>query len=272
VASGALRRAMNDGDAWFSANFNIRATEYQHYYMYALERYLSFRELAEGSREAEPAWYNQGVTHLGSTQAANGSWQSCEAGPVIDTAFAVLFLLRSTKRTIHQTIEETGRLQGGKRLPPDVTQITINPHGQVVDSRAAPPVESLLEMLDEAAGSEIDTRIPQRLELSRDPATRAAQLTRLRRMAMGGGFQARLTAVNTLGRDRNLDNVPALIYALSDPAPAVVRAARDGLRFISRKVDGFGLADQPEGGDWRVAQQKWKQWYLSVNPGGVLVE
>jgi hypothetical protein len=67
-----------------------------------------------------------------------------------------------------------------------------------------------------------------------------------------------------------------LIYALSDPDPATVLEARDGLRRISRKFDGFGPPEYPldEGKaaveDWeikrRTAIEEWKKWYLEVKP------
>jgi hypothetical protein len=91
-------------------------------------------------------------------------------------------------------------------------------------------------------------------------------------MATNGSYQARLTAVTTLGRSRDLDNVPALIYALSDPDPRVMRAARDGLCFISRRLDGFGLPMSGDPADQRVAQAKWTEWYLSIRPNGDLIE
>ena len=56
-----LKRAMADGDHWFAQNFRIDPDEWRYYYMYAFERYQSFRELVTGDEPAEPAWYNTGV-------------------------------------------------------------------------------------------------------------------------------------------------------------------------------------------------------------------
>ena len=44
------------------------------YYLYAYERYASFRELAEGRTDKEPAWYNDGARFLLKKQEDNGSW------------------------------------------------------------------------------------------------------------------------------------------------------------------------------------------------------
>ncbi len=75
-----------------------------------------------------------------------------------------------------------------------------------------------------------------------------------------------MVGVEALARTRSLDNVPTLIYALSDPDPRVAVAARDGLRFTSRKFDGFGLSDNPDAGEAAAVTEKWKQWYLSLRP------
>ena len=112
----------------------------------------------------------------------------------------------------------------------------------------------------------ISTDIPSQLTLSDDPSKRSAELARLKRMLMSGKYQARLAAAKTLARDRDLNNVPVLIFALSDPDHRVATAARDGLRFISRKFNGFGMPDVPSNAERRAAIEKWKEWYLSIRP------
>jgi hypothetical protein len=76
-------------------------------------------------------------------------------------------------------------------------------------------------------------------------------------------------AVRALGRQDKLENVPVLIHALTDPDPRVVKAARDALRLISRKVDGFGLPDGPSADERESVIKKWKTWYRSVRPDAV---
>jgi len=94
IPAAVLRNSLASGDDWFKSLRTLQAREYQHYFLYAMERYMSFRAAVKGLKENEPAWYDWGVDHLSKTQAVDGSWKSCEAGPVIDTSFAVLFLLR----------------------------------------------------------------------------------------------------------------------------------------------------------------------------------
>lgn len=276
VDAGMLMRCLNDGDRFFATNPKMMIDDqYQHYYMYALERYMSFRELARHIKDPEPKWYDAGVDILRKSQAADGSWKSCEAGPVIDTSFAVLFLLRSAQKSIKRIVEESGVTRGGKYLPADLTKIAVTAKGEVADTKETPPIDVLMRELEEGGINELDASIPSQLKLSTDPQKRANELIRLRRMVMNGPYQARMTAVTTIGRDRNLDNVPVLIFALSDPDFRVVKAAQHGLRYISRRVDGFGLVvtdKRPPKPQYVAAQDKWKTWYRSIRPDGALIE
>jgi HEAT repeat protein len=88
----------------------------------------------------------------------------------------------------------------------------------------------------------------------------------MRRLAHAESFAVRMTAVKTLASIRELDNVPTLIYALSDPDLRVMKTARDGLRFSSRKLGGFGLRDEPTPKERSEAIKAWKQWYLAIRP------
>ena len=262
------------GDRWFERNQTYKFPKWTHYYMYGLERYKSFQEIVTGNREAEPAWYNAGVEFLKETQNSDGSWKSLQpahADKTVDTAFGVLFLARGTKKSITKAIEE-GRTRGGKSLPADLTNIRLK-DGKVVDAvEETPTIDQLLAELEGNEANEISSAIPARLVLADDPRERAAQVARLRRMLMNGTYQARLTAAKTLGRDRSLDNIPVLIFALSDPDYRISRSARDGLRFISRKFDGFGMPEKAKRNQWQAAQAKWKAWFLSVRPDGALIE
>ena len=58
---------------------------------------------------------------------------------------------------------------------------------------------------------------------------------------------------------------------MGDPDPVVARAARDGLRFLSRKFDGFKLADAPSKPQVIQAQRAWKDWYRSIRPNAKFI-
>ncbi len=64
----------------------------------------------------------------------------------------------------------------------------------------------------------------------------------------------------------DLDNVPALIYALTDPDREVVIEARKALERISRNPVGYGPKDDYNEEQRRNAVEKWKAWYLSLRP------
>jgi HEAT repeat protein len=83
--------------------------------------------------------------------------------------------------------------------------------------------------------------------------------------------EARLLAVRALGQMRDLDYVPILLYAMTDPDKRVVREARDGLRFVSRRFNGFALPDNFNETQRYNALDKWKQWYRRVRPNAPLL-
>ncbi len=80
----------------------------------------------------------------------------------------------------------------------------------------------------------------------------------------------RLLAVRALGRTGNLDYVPTLLYALTDPDRRVVLEARNELRFISRNFDGLGPPDDFTEQQRYAAIDAWKKWYRSIRPSAVL--
>jgi hypothetical protein len=79
-----------------------------------------------------------------------------------------------------------------------------------------------------------------------------------------------MLSVRALGRTGNLDYVPTLLYALTDPDRRVVLEARNELRFISRNFDGIGPPDNFTDEQRYEAIEAWKKWYLSIRPGAVL--
>ena len=81
----------------------------------------------EGRFEEEPAWYNEGVQLLKEFQGESGGWgvpsQSSVAlvpvdtDPPVSTAFAMLFLLRSTRESIEKVVVADGSLAAVKVCP-----------------------------------------------------------------------------------------------------------------------------------------------------------
>ena len=97
-------------------------------------------------------------------------------------------------------------------------------------------------------------------------------VTRLRGLVSGPVFESRLVAVRSLGKVRDLDNVPILLYALSDPDIRVVREADKALRFLSRRLDGFGPVDELSKTQQQKLQLDWRKWYLAIRPDAELLD
>jgi hypothetical protein len=267
---GLFRKVMERGNAWMEANYATpdKVTRFTHYYLYALERYHSFRELAEGRPDPDPVWYNDGVRYLAATQEKEGCWPTSGGGATADTAFGILFLLRSTKKSIEKSRQYgNGTLVGGRGLPKYTDMVQVR-DGQVVAVPQLETAERLLEAL-EKGGEALDASALEPLadlppEQAKAVVSKYAKT--LRDMAGSDSPQARAAALRTLARAGGIDQAPLLIYALNDSDPAVVREARDGLRRISRKLDGFGLPDEYTSEQLRDEIEHWKAWYKAIRP------
>jgi len=270
ISSRSIQEAQSRGARWFTENYTIEPGRWPHYYLYALERYMSFREKALGKKEEEPKWYNDGVEYLMRTQKGNGEWQG-DSGPIPDTGFAVLFLVRSTEKSIQKAQNlGGGRLIVGRGLPKDTDQAVIHA-GNVVPRPLLGPAEQLLAVLESSGKGDYDQTLASLADvpLPEMEGLISKHAAKLRKMATDPSAEARLTAIAALGRGRNLEHVPTLIFALGDADPRIVREARDALERISRKPIGFGPPDEPTDVQRREAIAKWKSWYLAIRPDAV---
>jgi hypothetical protein len=270
LSPDAIKNSLALADRHLGNGFK-EANEWNHYFMYALERYHSFRDLATGEKDNK--WYDQGYEHLAKTQTADGHWEGSDS-PVTCTCFATLFLLRSTKKVIDQKLSE-GVAIGGSGLPKDVRNLQVNKNGKVVDAGVVVPTEEILKYIEEGQSDELTRKAEEKeaLALSSNATERQSQIEKLRKSVGVGKYEGRMVAVTTLSKIRDLNNVPQLLYALTDPDPRIVREADRGLCFISRKVNGVGL---PEGeltaAQIKSAQTAWKAWYLSIRPNAELLD
>jgi hypothetical protein len=274
VPSKIMQRGLTDANVWLTKNYKIDQGSWNLYHMYALERYQSFRELAENIKDEEPKWYNDGVRHLTKTQNADGSWEN-QCGSAVDTSFGVLFLMRSTKKMIQKSLKKfgDGQLTGGRGLPTNASNVTIK-HGKVVGQSLTGQIDDLVSVLEEGKGSDYEylTDNPDEVKLADDPEARKQQILRLRRVAEGGPYEARLVAVKLLGRSRDFESVPVLIYALTDPEAKVVRAADQSLRFMARRFGPSTLPEKLSDTDKKKAADDWTKWYTSVRPDAEAVK
>lgn len=263
-----LSGAQTSGVQWINQNFQIEGTVWTYYYLYALERYESFRRA--GRESGALGWYDAGVEFLKAQQREDGSWISNNrtSGTNHDTAFAILFLLRSTKKSLIRTGRfGSGLLTGGRGLPQSDLGVELR-GGQVKARALQGPAEQMLRLLDDPTNPQFLNAAAaiEQLQIPRDPSLKEQLQAELRRLAGGESPEAREAAVTALGRVRDFGNVPVLIYALSDPDPRVVTAARRGLEFISRKFRGFGPEDNAQPGEVAAAIERWKAWYRELRP------
>jgi hypothetical protein len=266
----ALRAAIQRGDAWFAQHGTVDVQNHQYYYLYSFERYRSFREYVEGYSPPAPHWYDQAARFILAAEDPERGWK-------IDTdnAFAVLFLLRSTRQSLLAggNIDPAGKgtLIGGRGLPLGVPELEMR-SGKIAVKPLSGPAEELLDVL----GNPNDERFAQAVEgvqqyaESADEKQLSPLVARLRQLAQNDDPAARAAAITALGRARNLDDVPLLIHALQDPDDRVSLAARDALRYISRKLEGFGLRYPATKAEKETTAKKWGQWYLAIRPDAEL--
>jgi HEAT repeat protein len=176
-------------------------------------------------------------------------------------------LLRSTQKSIRARLGE-GTLLGGRGLPSNLARAKLL-HGQVVVDQVKTRIDELLSMVDDGNEARLD-------ELARDPTQLVVQAVdeqsarRLQQLVRGGEPEVRLLAVRALARTGNLDYVPTLLFALTDPDRRIVLEARNGLRFINRSMEGYGPPDDFTEPQRFEAVAAWKNWYRSIRPTAIL--
>lgn len=116
----AIQAALLDGLAWLNKNYSVEknpGTEEFHkkapwpvngawfyYYLYAIERTGAFLHTRWIGRHD---WYREGAEALLKKQRKDGAW--LELNPLVDTAFALLFLRKATTPSIHSMPREFAR-------------------------------------------------------------------------------------------------------------------------------------------------------------------
>ncbi|MFO1066710.1 MAG: hypothetical protein U0892_22860 [Pirellulales bacterium] len=252
--------------------FQAGGANWNHYYFYSQERYESFLEIAQGKRDKSPAWYNATVELLRNNQDENGAWglkMTDHSSPDICTSLAILTLIRSTQKTIAKLSE--GVLAGGYGLPTDVG--AIRRVGDQIVGNETTSVESLIGMLEKNQGDNVDVGLlPENLALSKDKEVRKAQVARLSRLISSTDYKARRIAAKLLGRSEDIDQVPELIYALTDPDAFVPGLAEESLRLLSRKLSVRHIAGVPTADQKAAAEKYWREWYLKMRPDYVFID
>jgi hypothetical protein len=267
VDASRLSNAIANANAWLRGHASDKPTRWHCYGYYTAERMYTFRDAAGGKTPPEPAWYDDGVHELLKLQKEGGHWEG-EEQRVPATSFAILFLIRSTQKTLAKVRSfGAGTLVGGRGLPANSSEVVLR-MGHVVAKPLTGPAEELLARIEDPTHPDYLRAVEglEDLSQSADEQTLSAVAKRLRRVAGHASPEARAAALSALARTRNLDDVPLLIEALNDPDPGVFRAARQGLQFISRRISVAARSEQPSGGERAAEIAQWKKWYRSVRP------
>lgn len=255
-------KAKNRGNQWLKVEFEVDIEQWNYYYLYALERYAYFRELSEDGVKEVPDWYDQGVEFLLLHQADSGSWPKTSKAETatVNSAFAVMFLVRASELLVP---EKRGGIMRSGRFDPAVQVENIDDIMNLIKrGDAVDDWETVVEAIKSSIGE----------MAARDDKSRNEQLAFLRELLAHHDFNHRMIAVKLLAGVQDIDNAPALIYALGDPDDSIRVEAHNGLRLISRKMDSIRLPDKPTDADFATVKAQWSKWYLGINPTGKLLD
>lgn len=263
-----MEAARDRADNHFDRNFKVQVPSWNYYYLYSVERYQSFREAAAGRIGYNADWYDDGVKYLLSKQNENGGWDE-QCGPMADTAFSVLFMVRSTRKSITRArYFGGGTLVGGRGLPHGEGSAFVR-SGRIKRQALAGPADELFAAMNDPDNEQYFRALEDLEELSfeGDAELLNSVADRLKDLAADGPPEARVAAVRSLARTRKLDHAPTLILALEDPDAEVFREAVAGLRFMSRRLNAERIPTEPTDVERRAEIRAWQSWYVAIRPG-----
>ncbi|MFM7564430.1 MAG: HEAT repeat domain-containing protein [Planctomycetota bacterium] len=284
--TGKLNGVLTGGTRWLVSQYQVFPKVWPYYYMYGFERYAFFRERSEGAVSELPNWYDDGVVELMNRQQGNGSWEFPkadinsgqisigESNPNQATCLAILFLVRSSQILFVEGRE--GVTIGNDSLKPN-TRIDMS-NGTVTSSELGKGIDDVMNLIKKSGGEEeLEQLLPilgaAIRQLSEDPSkSRGEKMAALRALVLHEDNLRRLVAVKVLAGLQDLDSVPALLFALTDPDLDVCREAHNGLRLISRKIDSFPLSSDPTPREYLDLKKKWTDWYLKLRPNAELMD
>ncbi|HWB13637.1 MAG TPA: hypothetical protein VG826_30710 [Pirellulales bacterium] len=251
----------------YTSDYKMDPIVHIHYYMYAMERYKSFLAELQPNEKNDNQWYDDGYAMLAKTQLSEGCWHS-PGNQVIDTCFAVLFLMRSTKKIIERAKTfGGGLLVGGRGLPENSADILIAPGGIRTKPLKGPAMELLQKLApDDPHMEEVLSGLEGQSLVQEGDRMNDVQKRLHHMMEQAKTPESKAAALKLIGRTRNLDEVPILIEALKDPDATVFLAANDALRFLARKFGDAGYYGGTDEKGRKHAREKWIAWYREVRP------
>jgi hypothetical protein len=194
----AVLRFLNKGLDWMDKNFGSIAQgggQWWYYLLYGVERV----GLASGYKYFGKAdWYKLGAERLLRSQGADGAWQG-GVGPVVDTSYALLFLVRGRHAILFNKLEYDGDWNDRPRDMAKLTQwigkefeeTTVN--WQIINLKVKPeewldaPILYISGSIEPKFGR-ADRRHPPLRQHGRDDP----ELHRVRRQGLPRGHTGRL--------------------------------------------------------------------------------
>jgi hypothetical protein len=260
LAVGTIDSGVNGGAKWLSRNYTIADVKglqkWPLYYLYGLERMCALAEIDKfGNRD----WYVDGSSYLLQTQKSDGSWMGQDAaaarkketGSPEGTAFAVLFLTKSTAQILNKRLGTpealgAGMQAGGRGLSGDLGLVEEK-NGRIEQKKVVLPIDQLLAELENP--KLLDTGDAQKALVEAvqigDREKLIGQKDRLKVLARHRDGEIRRTAFWALGRCEDLSVVPLLLEGLAEDDLGVMMEARNALCTLTRKPRGIFVGGRP---------------------------
>lgn len=278
IPKNEFMKIQKRGDDWLVNQFEPipNNLSYLYYYLYAMERYWSFREIAENKPiQQSPYWYNVAAKFIIAQQHSDGHWYG-GCGREVDTSFAILVLLRSTRKSINRENKPLlggGNMQGGRGLPKTTDNIRIK-DGKVISFSESLNTEQLGDRLAELHDLS-DEELDQFAQLSGHEldSLLKKQKSNIRNMLSAKNASTRFATVKLLGKSNDINNAPVLILAIDDEDYQVARTAHESLLRITRNPNGAAFPTENDSNYERKRKEliaNWKKWYKEIDPNARL--
>jgi hypothetical protein len=269
-----INQAVTKGMAWLGANFTTtNGALIGHSIYYALYGVERVGALTDRQTIGKLDWFDKGRSFIRSSQNSDGSWHSPLLSDDVNTVWAMLFLTKSTAKSIRRVIVRKlgpGTLVGGRDLPKDLTSMTVA-GGKIMSRPMNGAVEGMLAVLEDPRSQSADTAVAGLIERyhREGPDVLRPFKDRFFKLLSDRDPGLRQVAAWALSRTGDFDVIPALIDALVDVDEGVVISARLGLQLLSRKIDGLGPPSPSTPEERLEASKRWRSWYETIRPLGV---
>jgi len=254
------------------------------YYLYGYERVAALRKHAQGGAAAKAAsnnqepWYLEGGNWIAKQQKADGSWVG-QWGELADTSFALLFLGKTMEKKLTkidiQVLNRSLAVGGSGGLPSADGSAGGSAFQRQYERYRTQPTSSIDELVkiledpdkvvEEEATAKVEQLTPEQLkELVQKVG---GDTKKLRQWAYDKRPEARKAALTALAKSRDPRFAPILFDALNEKDAGIYTAARDGLRYMSRNVEVFGLpnADKRTPETIKTGIERGKEWFKNLN-------